>query len=122
MSNLFGAPVIKIVRNMHLVMCDSLKDSPPRWITATEALVLQGFPVHPLQSELGLELTSFNAPRKERRPNIVRQQAGNAMFLPKIFVSNLHGLLSWRRPKLAWAGQAGPSQLRLARPAQTKMA
>ena len=81
-------------------MCDSVEGSPPRWLTATESLVLQGFPVHPLQSDLfDKQLTSFHIAR-DRRPNVVRQQAGNAMFLPKILVSNLHGLLSWRRPQL----------------------
>ena len=93
-------------RNMGLIFCDSIPgpggECSSRWLTASEALVCQGFPVHPEFSGRSSSsmLCSFNVPRSARNCARVRHQVGNAMFIPKIMVAHLHGLLSWKPHRL----------------------
>eukprot|EP00930_Biecheleria_cincta_P015182 TRINITY_DN12756_c0_g1_i1.p1 TRINITY_DN12756_c0_g1~~TRINITY_DN12756_c0_g1_i1.p1 ORF type:complete len:265 (+),score=47.95 TRINITY_DN12756_c0_g1_i1:270-1064(+) len=84
-----------LIRNMGLIFCDSIPE-----LTASEALVCQGFPVHPEFSSRSSVLCSFNVKRVGRTCAAVRHQVGNAMFIPKILVAHLHGLLSWKPHKL----------------------
>ncbi len=76
-----GYAMCTLIKNMHLIFCDSIPRSPRRWVTATEALLLQGFPVHPEFPGPPLgerNFTSFNT-HILRAPRKVCERAGNSM-------------------------------------------
>ena len=70
-----------------------------RWLSGTEALVAQGFPVHPImhpeetKEKRGMNLCSFNWWRPGRQARIMRKQAGNSMHLFAITVQFLYILM-----------------------------
>lgn len=70
-----------------------------RWLTGTEALLAQAFPVHH-GIHKGLHLCCFNVPAKsedgpsfQRVSRVMRQQAGNSMNLFAMTVQYLYLLL-----------------------------
>ncbi|CAK0797209.1 unnamed protein product, partial [Prorocentrum cordatum] len=78
-----------LIRN-HIIFADSIgsyqaaggetAESPRRWLSPTEALVSQGFPIHPVYPQRSQSdvLCSFNV-RAERKHRVVAGQAGNTM-------------------------------------------
>ena len=86
------------IRNFGLMFTFSKKIGKPRWLCASEALVAMGFPLHPNTLEHRVDsraflLTSFNAPRPERKPDNVRSQCGNSDSLLLASVSELYNLI-----------------------------
>ena len=72
-----------------------------RWLMPTEALAVQGFPVHPKQLEVfraaapDLRLCSFHTAREGRKGRAVIQQAGNSMNACCIYACFLHSAACW---------------------------
>lgn len=63
-----------------------------RWLSGSEALLLQGFPVHPVLHK-GLKLSSYHFPNPSRSSRTMRTQAGNSMHVGAITVQILYVLL-----------------------------
>ncbi|CAK0833972.1 unnamed protein product [Prorocentrum cordatum] len=72
--------------------------APRRWLSPTESLVAQGFPVHPHfpRRAPGELLCSFNAARSDRTPRTVGSQSGNAMHVNVAGIVALDGYLNAR--------------------------
>ena len=66
-----------------------------RWMTATESLLMQGFPVHPRLHQ-GFRISCFNFDRQGRRATHVRAQSGNSMCVLCPYVCLLHSAACWR--------------------------
>ena len=92
-----------LIHNVGLIFCDSLPGSPgghmsagsPRKrLSATELLVAQAFPVHPVLCQDMLQvrppITSFSVRRASRKVRTVAAQAGNTMHAGCIFVNLLY--------------------------------
>lgn len=95
-----------LIHNMGLIACDSIPPTAPeesnlrmrdpavrRWMSPTEALATQGFPVHPLFPARPQPLCSFNVVRPQpRKLRAVCGQAGNSMNVNCAGVIDLHYL------------------------------
>ncbi|CAJ1459978.1 unnamed protein product, partial [Effrenium voratum] len=69
-----------------------------RWLTGTEALCGQGFPVHPqVASSIPLPFCSFHEKRESRTSRHMCAQSGNSMNVLVMAVIDLHSLWSWKR-------------------------
>eukprot|EP00435_Cladocopium_sp_Y103_P054892 s649_g18.t1 len=79
-----------LFHNCGLVWSDTC--TPPRWMTATELLMCQGFPVVPFihDSSDGLSVFSFENPKRTGRH--VAAQAGNSMHCAVMGLIQLHSL------------------------------
>eukprot|EP00973_Karenia_brevis_P077716 10799137-Karenia_brevis.AAC.1 len=75
-------------------------------MSGTEALVAQGFPVHPEYNvtsgsgEAGELLCSFQAPSSSRKNIHCRQQAGNSMHTCCVGIALVHGYLCHQREEM----------------------
>ena len=76
-----------LIHNAGLIFCDSYgeRSDEPRWLSGTETLVAQGFPVHGALHGYLLAIrppiTSFAVRMPGRSPRLVAEQAGNSMHL-----------------------------------------
>jgi hypothetical protein len=68
---------------------------PSRWFFGTEALLAQGFPVHPVMHQ-GFKACAFNFRRLERKGTKIREQSGNSMHVSCPFVCILHSACCWK--------------------------
>lgn len=67
-----------------------------RWLLPTEALMTQGFPVHPVYHQQ-YRICSFNFARDTpRKPRSVCAQAGNSMNVICPYLCILHSAVCWR--------------------------
>ena len=91
-----------IIANVHLLYSDRV--SPSRWLTGSELLVTQGFPVLPgLWGEDPKNfpvLCSFNIPRPSRTSRHLRDQAGDSMNTMVMTMLALHSWMEWPRKPL----------------------
>ena len=94
-----GKALATLVRNMGIVYWDGDLTVPGRWITGTEAVCSQGFPVHPEVIRAmpeGTRLCSFHTKLESRSTRHMWCQAGNSMNCLVIGLLDLHALLCWR--------------------------
>jgi hypothetical protein len=84
-----------LIKNMGLIMCSAIPPSSEhptpqtRWLFGTEALAMQGFPVHPEFPARDTMLTSFQVLHPDRKPRVVCGQGGNSMATSCAGVSHL---------------------------------
>ena len=81
----------KVPRILDPFLNVSIPAGEGRWMMGTEALIAQGFPIHP-SIHAGLQLCCFGVPplNPPRRARVVRVQAGNSMHLFVISVQFLY--------------------------------
>lgn len=79
-----------LINNCGLVWSDTC--APPRWMTATELLMCQGFPVVPFVHEPADHLSVFSFPNEHRNGRHVAAQAGNSMHVAVMALIQIHSL------------------------------
>ena len=79
-----------LINNCGLVWSDAA--SPPRWMTATECLLCQGFPVVPFVHDPSHHLSVFSFKNPNRTGRHVAAQAGNSMHVAVMGLIQLHTL------------------------------
>ena len=86
-----------IVSDDHVLQGEEGQGPELRWMMPTEALVAQGFPVHPV-IHMNQQLCSFAmVPPRPRKPRLIFQQVGDAMHVHTVLVVLLHSYIAVRR-------------------------
>ena len=84
-----GTALHCVIHNMGLIFTRAV--CPPRWLSASEALGVQGFRLHPAtRNSSEVAQCSFQMPRPSRVGRTVRAQAGNSMHVQAIGMVILH--------------------------------
>ena len=82
------------------IWVDNVKEESGRWLTPTEVLMAQAFPVHP-QLHKNWKVCPFNFPRELRRPRAVCAQSGNSMSILCTYIIALHSAVCFREANRA---------------------
>ena len=89
-----------LIKNMNLIYCDSIGPCAcARWLSGTEALLLQGFPVHPCFPDAPVNerhYTSFNVGGIDRSCRKVCEMAGNSMNVNVVGVALWHTYMNFK--------------------------
>lgn len=88
------------IHNMGLIWVDNVKEDCGRWLSPTEVLMAQAFPVHP-ELHKNWKVCPFNFPRALRRPRAVCAQSGNSMSILCTYIIALHSAVCFRAPNRA---------------------
>ncbi|CAK9099072.1 Uncharacterized protein SCF082_LOCUS46421 [Durusdinium trenchii] len=96
-SHSSGKALPTIIKNCSIMYWANA--SPERWISGTEAVCTQGFPIHPeVTRALPAEtrLCSFHTKRQERSTRHMWCQAGNSMNCLVMGLLNFHSSMCWK--------------------------
>ena len=92
-----------IIKHVRLLYVPNL--AQPRWWSATELLLTQGFPVSPVvltaKNASDLTCSAFGRPRKGRTLSAMRCQAGNSMNVNVVGVFLIFSLAFTNRPDVS---------------------
>ena len=77
-----------------------MKEDCGRWLSPTEVLMAQAFPVHP-ELHKNWKVCPFNFPRALRRPRAVCAQSGNSMSILCTYIIALHSAVCFREANRA---------------------